>query len=183
MDNTQATNGSTNSAASLDSQSLTDIATQTFAKASAVARDAGETARSAASDTISSVTTTITDQVREILDKQVGANAQAAVQFAGSMKTAAQDMEQHSPMMAALAKSVAEKVEGVASDLQHQTVNQMMTSAADFTRRQPALVFGLAALAGFMMFRTVKNASPDTTTTAAPSIQPGAEDPFASDAG
>jgi ElaB/YqjD/DUF883 family membrane-anchored ribosome-binding protein len=179
MDNTHAATGSTNSAASLDAQSLTDIATQTFAKASAVARDAGETARSAASDTIS----TVTDQVREILDKQVGSNAQAAVQFAGSMKTAAQDMEQHSPLMAALAKSVAQKVEGVASDLQNQTVNQMMNSAADFTRRQPALVFGLAALAGFMMFRTVKNASPDTITTAAPSIQPGADNSFASDAG
>ena len=165
--------------------SLSTIATDTFAKASGAAREAGESIKNSVADTASTVTSTITEQVREVLDRQVGSNAQAAAQFAGSMKSAAEDMGQQSPLMAALAKGLADKVEGVASDLQNQTVDQMMRSAADFTRKQPALVFGLAALAGFLMFRTIKSA-PDqaASATAAPPIQPyGAEDPFANDAG
>jgi hypothetical protein len=45
----------------------------------------------------------------------------------------------------------------------------MMRSASDFTRRQPALVFGLAAMVGFFMFRTIKTAQGHT---ASPSIAP-----------
>jgi hypothetical protein len=52
--------------------------------------------------------------------------------------------------------------------MENQTVDQLTKSASDYTRRQPALVFGLAALAGFFAFRTFKNAQ----SVAAPPIQP-----------
>jgi hypothetical protein len=178
MDSTQSSTSS--------QPSLSAIATDTFARASGAAREAGETIKNSVADTASTVTSTITEQVREVLDRQVGSNAQAAVQFAGSMKSAAEDLGQHSPLMAAVAKGFAERVEGVASNLQNQTVDQMMRSASDFTRKQPALVFGLAALAGFLMFRTIQSAPDQATSaaTAAPPIQPyGAQDPFATDAG
>jgi hypothetical protein len=35
-----------------------------------------------------------------------------------------------------------------------------MRTASDFTRRQPALVFGLASLAGFMLLRVLKSNPP-----------------------
>jgi hypothetical protein len=44
----------------------------------------------------------------------------------------------------------------------------MWQTAADFTRRQPALVFGLAALAGFFAIRTLKS----SPSISAPPIQP-----------
>lgn len=164
--------------------SLTQIATDTFAKASGTAREAGETLKRTAADTASSVTSTITEQVREVLDRQVGSNAGAAVQFAGSMKSAAADIGQQSPLMGTLIKGLAEKVEGVATDLQTQTVDQMMRSAAEFTRKQPALVFGIAALAGFFMFRTIKSAPEASSVPVAPPIQPdSAQEPFSSNAG
>ena len=40
-----------------------------------------------------------------------------------------------------------------------QSVEDVVRSASDFARRQPAIVFGFAALAGFMMFRTMQAAS------------------------
>jgi hypothetical protein len=52
--------------------------------------------------------------------------------------------------------------------MENQTVDQLTKSASDYTRRQPALVFGLAALAGFFAFRTFKNAQ----SVSAPPIQP-----------
>jgi hypothetical protein len=176
MDRTQTNSGG--------AASLSSIASDSFAKASEAASSAGQKVKSAAADTASAVTSTITEQVRDVIDRQVGSNAQAAVQFAGSMKSAAEEMGDQSPLMAALARGMAEKVEGIAGDLQNQTVDQMMRTAADFTRRQPALVFGLAALTGFLMFRTWKSAPEQTQSTASPPIQPAtAEDPFATDAG
>ena len=37
---------------------------------------------------------------------------------------------------------------------------ELMRTASDFTRRQPALVFGLASLAGFVLLRVLKS-NPD----------------------
>ena len=59
-------------------------------------------------------------------------------------------------------------MDGYAEGLQDQTVEQLTQRASDFTRRQPALVLGLAAVAGFFMFRTWKSAQP----VSSPSIQP-----------
>jgi hypothetical protein len=41
--------------------------------------------------------------------------------------------------------------------LQDQSVDQLWRSASNYTRRQPAVVFGLAALAGFFALRTFKS--------------------------
>jgi hypothetical protein len=50
-------------------------------------------------------------------------------------------------------------LDGLANDLHDQSVDELVRSASDFTRRQPALVFGLAAVAGFVALRTVYSAS------------------------
>jgi hypothetical protein len=52
--------------------------------------------------------------------------------------------------------------------MQDQTVDHLVRAASDFTRKQPALVFGVAALAGFFMYRTMKGVQ----STASPPIQP-----------
>jgi hypothetical protein len=57
---------------------------------------------------------------------------------------------------------------GYADGLRHQSAEQLMRGASDFTRRQPAVVFGLAALAGFFVLRTLKS----TGSAASPPIQP-----------
>jgi hypothetical protein len=141
-----------------------DAARKAFDQASGMARDAGAKARQAASDTAS----TVTSQVKELLDQQIGSGAAAAGQFANSIRTAADDLDTESPMLAGFVRTFANRVDYYAEDLQHQTVEQLTRAAADFTRKQPALVFGLAALAGFLMFRTVKNTGPVDS----PSIQP-----------
>jgi hypothetical protein len=73
------------------------------------------------------------------------------------------------PMLGGVVRTVADRVEGYAREWQDQTVDQVFRAASDFTRRQPALVFGAAALAGFFMFRAMKSAP---STTPSPPIQP-----------
>jgi gas vesicle protein len=151
---------------------MRDAAGGAFSKASGMAKDAGAEARKVASDTAS----TVTDQVKELLDRQIESGADMAGQFASSAKLAADDLSRQSPLLGGFVRSFAEKVDEYANDLQDQTVEQLARAASDFTRRQPALVFGLAALAGFFMFRTMKSAP----STAAPPIQPDHGSPMQS---
>jgi hypothetical protein len=95
-----------------------------------------------------------------------------AGQFASSVRLAADDLASQSPLLSGAVRSFADKVEEYADDVKDRTVEELVRTASDFTRRQPALVFGLAALAGFIIFRTVKSAP----TVAAPPVQPGNHD-------
>jgi hypothetical protein len=145
-------------------EKMRDATGETFARASDTAWDAGAKAKRVTEDAASS----LTDSVMGLLNQQLGAGADAAGRFASSMKLAAHDMERDNPMLADLVSGLAHNVDGYANALENQTVEQLAKTASDFTRRQPALVFGLAAVAGFLGFRTLKNAQ----SVPSPSIQP-----------
>jgi len=147
--------------------SVSEAASEAVANVSEMARDTGAQAKQAFLETASSAK----DQVKDILDRQLGAGVEIAGQFANSARLAANDLEQHSPLIAGLVGAFANKVDGFAEDMQDRTVDHLTRSVTDFTRRQPALVFGIAALAGFFVYRAVKNAPP----LEAPSIQPSSE--------
>jgi uncharacterized protein YjbJ (UPF0337 family) len=143
-------------------------ANDAISKASGMAQQAADTAKQAASDT----TTKVSHQVKDMLDRQVGSGADMVGHFATSAKRAAEELDKNAPYLAGFVHVFADRIEGYSDDLRDQTVDQLIRSGADFTRRQPALVFGLAALAGFFAFRTLKSAPPATPS---PSIQPSHE--------
>src|SRR4030095_13366703 len=116
-----------------------------FSKASEIAQQSTEKIRQGASNTAS----TVADQVRELLDRQVGSGAEMVGHFANSAKRAAEDLDPNAPQLAGLVRIFAERVESYGDDLRDQSVDQLLRGASDLTRRQPALVFGLAAVAGF----------------------------------
>jgi hypothetical protein len=158
------------SQSSKQEKKVRDAASEAFSKASDMARDAGEKAKRAAADTASS----LSDSAMGILNEQLGAGVDRAGKFASSMRLAAVDLEQQqSPLLADLVRGLAHNVDSYADNLEGQTVEQLVQNASDFTRRQPALVFGLAAIAGFFAFRTFKNAR----TVSSPPIQPSAHHP------
>jgi hypothetical protein len=148
------------------SNKMRDAAGEAFSKASDTARDAGENAKRAAADAASSMS----DQVMGLLNDQLGVGAQSANRFAGSMRVAADDLGHENPMLAGLIRGFAQNVDHYADRLEDQTVEQLAKSASDLTRRQPALMFGLAALAGFFAFRTFKSTS--ASSVVSPPIQP-----------
>jgi len=153
---------------------IKEAASEAFAKAGDMAREGGAKAKQAASEAAS----TVNEQVREMLDKQIGNCWSFAGQVASSFKLAADDLDQKSPIAATLVRGFADKVEGYVEEFQDQTVEQLMRPASDFTRRQPALVFGLAALAGFFMFRTVRTQVSSDSPPIAPEhmAEPGRSD-------
>jgi ElaB/YqjD/DUF883 family membrane-anchored ribosome-binding protein len=131
------------------------------------ARDAGAKLKETAAESAS----TAADRIKDLLDKQIGGHIGALGVLASSAKRAADEIEDKSPIAAGLVRSVSDKVEEFALTHEDETVEQLVRSASDLTRRQPALVFGLAALTGFLVFRTMKSAP---TGAQYPSIQPHA---------
>ena len=62
-----------------------------------------------------------------------------------------------------LVRNAADRAEAFSQDLREQTVEDLIRMASDFTRKQPALVFGLASLAGFLAFRVIKSSPPESS--------------------
>jgi hypothetical protein len=145
-------------------QNARDAAADAFSKAADMSRRAGAEAKHAASTTAS----TVAQSFKELMDRQLGNGADLAGHLAGSVRLAADDIARESPLVAGVVHSFANKVDGYAEGLQGQTVDQVTKTASDFTRREPVLVFGLAAVAGFLLLRTMKVAG----SMSAPPIQP-----------
>jgi ElaB/YqjD/DUF883 family membrane-anchored ribosome-binding protein len=102
---------------------------------------------------------TITSQVQGLLDQQVVKGAKVVSNVANSARRAADELEADTPQLAGLVRGMADRMQEYSRNLEDQSVTDIYRSASDFTRRQPAIVFGLAALAGFFALRTFKSAS------------------------
>ena len=125
----------------------------TLSQVSNAAQNATSSAKKAASEAAS----TITDQVKGLLDSQLASGVEMVGHLGSSAKRAAADLDRNAPQLAGLVRGVGDRIESYADDMRDQSVDELFRSASDFTRRQPALVFGLAALAGFFAFRTIKS--------------------------
>lgn len=141
------------------------VARDVFAGVSDAAREAGAKVK----ETVSETTAAVTDHFKEMLDREISDHISALGMLAGSINRAADDIDDKTPLAASFVRSLSAKVEQFAETYEDETVEQLIWSASEFTRRQPALVFGIAAFAGFLIFRTVKNAP---ARELSPSIQP-----------
>lgn len=137
-----------------------DQARDTYDKAPDIASRARD-AEQVASDAASS----LRDEVRRVLDRQVNHGAEYLGQAASSIRTAADELSKNAPPLGALASTVADRLDSYAQTVKGKTVEDLWRKAADFTRRQPALVFGLASLTGFLAYRTIKNTKPASSTS------------------
>jgi hypothetical protein len=135
------------------SQDMRAKAGDTASKIADAAREAGGQAKQAAS----SLASDATKQAKGFLNMQVTAGADMVDHVVDSARIAAENLEQEAPQLAGLVRSVADRAEEFSQDLRDQSVGDLIRTASDFTRKQPALVFGLASLAGFLAFRVLKS--------------------------
>ena len=101
----------------------------------------------------------MTSQVQGVLDQQVHKGARVVTNVANSARRAADELETESPQLADLVRGMADRVREYSRDLEEQSAVDIYESASEFTRRQPALVFGVAAFAGFLALRTLRSRS------------------------
>ncbi len=128
-----------------------------------------EQATGAVKEAASATAATLAGELKDLLNRQVGSGADKLGGVARSARMAAQDLERDSPAAADLVRTLASRVDAYAQDLRGKSVDEIWQTGTDLARRQPALVFGLAALGGFFALRILKSSPP----MAAPSIKPG----------
>ena len=118
--------------------------------------DVAQQAGSQAKQSATSMAADATQGARRFLDDQIGAGADLAGHVAESVRSAADKLEQNAPQLAGLVRGGAEGVERFSREIREQSAQDLWRTASDFTRNQPAVVFGLASLAGFLLFRVLK---------------------------
>jgi hypothetical protein len=139
-------------------------ADEAYESAKNVASEAADQFKRSASDTVSS----LGDHLRQIMDHQVEAGAAIVGNVANSLHTAAGELDHQNPQMGKFTHLAADRLDQAAAQLKDKSAEDLLRGMSDFGRRQPALVFGAAALVGFLALRVFRHA-----TIAAPSIQPG----------
>jgi hypothetical protein len=139
------------------SQDVRVMAGDAVAKLADVAQQAGSQAK----QTAASLASEANQRAKGFLHQGVTSGADLVGHIADSAKSAADNLGDKAPQLAELVRGAAERVEAFSHEMRGKSVDELIRTASDFTRRQPAIVFGLASLAGFFLFRVLK-ADPET---------------------
>jgi ElaB/YqjD/DUF883 family membrane-anchored ribosome-binding protein len=107
----------------------------------------------------SSLASDANERVKSLLDQQVTAGADLMSNVAESVRVAADNLEPRIPQLANVARDASERIEAFSRDVRQQSASELAQAVAEFARRRPAVVFGVAAALGFVGFRLL-NASP-----------------------
>jgi len=161
MDNQHRSPGSTSTSGSSSQSHAPEPALQGMREKAVDAVSIAQQAGSQAKQTASSMAAEATQGAKGFLNSQVAAGADLAGHVADSVRSAADKLEQNAPQLAGLVRGAAEGVEGFSRDMRDQSVEDLWRTASEFSRKQPAVVFGLASLAGFLLFRVLKAGSSD----------------------
>ena len=117
-----------------------------------VARDKLKEAANAAKDVASGTADHLQDQTRQ----QQRTGADFIERFAGNIREAARAFENDAPFAARGINSAAEYVQGSAEKIRDGSFRDLVDSATDFAKRQPAAFLGISVLAGFAAVRFLK---------------------------
>jgi hypothetical protein len=138
-------------------QNISGQANQAMARVKEAAQHAGSQAKEA----VTSLSSQATSTVKDALNQQVNAGANAASHVAESVRRAADNLDQNLPQLAGLARGAAAKIDALSVEARNKSADELLQTASDFARRQPALVFGAAAIFGFALFRVLKAGGPN----------------------
>src|SRR5262245_42345806 len=144
--NNQQPSGSSSSFQSVASSSRGQDMRAKASEAAAKLADVAQQAGSQAKEVAGSLASDAQQKAKGLLNMQVTAGADLAGHVAESARCAATNLDHSAPQLAGLVRGAAERVDEFSQDLREQTVEDLVRSASDFTRRQPALVFGLASI-------------------------------------
>jgi ElaB/YqjD/DUF883 family membrane-anchored ribosome-binding protein len=144
------------------------------AKSADTIPDLGSAAKQAA-DTLVSATT---EKLKDAANQQVAAGADLVRHVGASVRAAGEHLEGDAPQLARLVFNAAETIERSADRLRGQSAEEFARSTAEFARERPEIVFGVAAVGGFLLFRLL-NAGISGAT--GPSYRSGGRRPASSD--
>jgi hypothetical protein len=95
-------------------------------------------------------------KAEDIANRSKAAGAGAFAGVAQRAEALADTVAPDSPAIAEYVRGAGQKIDRLASDLREKKVGDLLNSAAEFGRSQPAIMLAGAALIGFALSRVVK---------------------------
>lgn len=151
--------------------SAAEMASDSASRVSDAAQAAGQKAK----ETASALAGQAGEHVKGVFKDQVNVGADLVGHVADSVRAAADTLQPNSPQLASMARLAASGIDDFSDRLRDRRIEDLYQEASDFARRQPAAVFGMAALAGFFFFRVVKADSRSSDYGAGEGGYPGAQ--------
>ncbi len=98
----------------------------------------------------------VASSARDLLDKPINTGVDFVEGLARSARGFADDLDGDAPQLAKMVRRAASTAEDLSHDIRDKSIEELVESAQDFARHQPALFVGVAAAAGFLLARFVK---------------------------
>jgi hypothetical protein len=154
--NSQFSSSSSSAQPSGAGSSITDKANEALQQVTESAKQA----QAEAKDAMANLSSQATASVKDLLNSQVNGGADFASRLAHSIGCAADDLGRDAPQFPELARGAAHKMDAFAAQVREKSIDDLFQDGSDFARRQPAIVFGAAAVVGFALFRMLKLGNP-----------------------
>jgi len=122
-------------------------------------RDAAGSAARVVKEQAAAVASEVGHELNKTAQEQVGRGAEAIRGFASAVEAAGSELEKVSPDLARYVRDSADKIRNVSNDLSNREVNELLKTAADFARSQPAIFIGATIAAGFVLARFLKSSA------------------------
>jgi hypothetical protein len=103
------------------------------------------------------IASTAIEQADQYATKQKEAGAEHVAHFARAMECAAGELEETSPELAGYARRAASSVDRFSNTLRERSVRELVDDTNDFARREPALFFAGAIVAGIALSRFLRS--------------------------
>ena len=145
-----------------------DLKEQASTVAGSVTETAGQEAdeiKAAAKEVLADAT----DRVGSAVRQQKTAGADYIETVARAIERAAGEFEPDVPQAAKYIRQAGSQLSDLATAVRQRDARELVAEVEGFARRQPALFFGGAMLAGFAAIRFLKSASPKTAQSEVPS--------------
>jgi hypothetical protein len=101
------------------------------------------------------------ERARSMAERQKRAGAERVGSMARAVRDAAGNLEREMPAAAEFIQNAARQIEEKSADYRDRSIDEIFSEVAAFARRQPALFFGGALLAGFVLSRFLKSSPPE----------------------
>ena len=137
-------------------------------KAADLATSSGDKLKEQASefaDAAKNVASQATDRLKEKVSEQRGAGAEYVGSLAETIRRAAREFDNDLPIAGKYIRKAAAQVENVSDSIRTGDINDLVSSAQSFARRQPTAFLGMAVLAGFAAVRFLKSSSDAPSAT------------------
>ena len=137
----------------------TSNAMRSGASLSAELKDTAQTAADAVRQQAAQLAQDVGHELNKTGEAQKARGVDAIRRLARAIDSAAAELESQSPTVAHTVHEAARRVDGLSDNLSNRNVNELIDSAAQLARSQPALFVGGSIAAGFALARFLKSSA------------------------